>query len=82
VFAILSLTHYHAFDRCDDRDMLEKLKSALWFVMEPLMTKNDNFSFGFYKSMLEKLKMFKDKTNPEDEQLNYVSASGNAIEYF
>ncbi len=41
--------------------------------MEPLMTKNDNFSFSFYKALLERMKCHKDKRRPEDEIANQVS---------
>ncbi len=36
------------------------------------MTKNDNFSFSFYKTLLEKIKCKKDKRRPEDEPTNKV----------
>lgn len=49
--------------------------SALWFVMEPLMTKNDNFSFSFYKAIIDSMKNKKDKTAPEDEDVNRVRTS-------
>ncbi len=41
--------------------------------MEPLMTKNDNFSFSFYKSLLEKMKNMKDKRSPDDDLANQVN---------
>ena len=49
-----------------------RLKNAVWFVLEPLMTKNDNFSFSFYKTFVEKMKTHKDKVDPEDDAVNYV----------
>ena len=33
--------------------------------MEPLMSKNDNFSFGFYKGLVEKVKNKIDAIDPE-----------------
>ncbi|XP_059079430.1 sister chromatid cohesion protein PDS5 homolog B-B-like isoform X2 [Tigriopus californicus] len=71
VFAIPLLTHYHGFPVYDDEEALKKLQSALWFIMEPLMTKNDNFSFGFYKTLIEKIKNHSDARNADDEATNY-----------
>jgi hypothetical protein len=73
VFAVPILTHLAAFERYDDLEMLKKLQSALWFIMEPLITKNENFSFGFYKALLEKMKTQKDKRKGDDEATNLVS---------
>lgn len=72
-YAVPILTHcvpdYEAYD---DVDALKRLQAALWFIMEPLMTKNENFSFSFYKAMVEKMKQHKDKRRPEDDATNYV----------
>ena len=46
--------------------------SLFRFIMEPLMNKNDNFSFSFYKTLLEKMKSMRDKRKPEDELANQV----------
>ena len=47
-------------------DFLKRIRGALWFVMEPLMSKNDNFSFGFYKGLVEKVK---NKVDAIDEEI-------------
>jgi sister chromatid cohesion protein PDS5 len=79
LFAIPILSHVSGFERYNDVEMLMKLHNSLIFIMEPLITKNDNFSFGFYKALLEKMKMHKDKKNPDDEATNYVSDSVCAL---
>ena len=56
VFAIAVLAHHPEFESVSDVDVLKRLRSALWYIMEPLMSKNDNFSFGFYKALVEKIK--------------------------
>ena len=56
VFAIAVLAHHPDFESTQDVEFLKRLRTALWFVMEPLMSKNDNFSFGFYKALVEKIK--------------------------
>ena len=49
VFAVPILAHLPAFTAYDDQDSLTMVKEALYFVLEPLITKNENFSFNFYK---------------------------------
>jgi len=65
VFAITVLAHHPEFESTDDVDFLKKIRQALWFIMEPLMSKNDNFSFGFYKALVEKLKNHVDAIDEE-----------------
>ena len=71
VFAITVLAHHPEFESTDDVDFLKKIRQALWFIMEPLMSKNDNFSFGFYKALVEKLKNHVDAI--DEEAYNEVS---------
>ena len=49
VFAVPILAHLPEFTAYDDHDALTTVRDALYFVMEPLITKNENFSFNFYK---------------------------------
>ena len=49
VFAVPILAHLPAFTAYDDQDSLTMVREALYFVLEPLITKNENFSFNFYK---------------------------------
>ncbi len=72
VFAIVVLTHHPEFETHEDVGLLNRMKNALWFVLEPLMTKNDNFSFGFYKALVEKMKHHVDAMQDQDESYNYV----------
>jgi len=66
VFAIAVLAHHPEFESTQDIDFLKRIRGALWFVMEPLMAKNDNFSFGFYKGLVEKVK---NKVDAIDEEI-------------
>lgn len=75
VFAVPILAHCKHYESHDDVETLKKFQSALWFLLEPLMVKNENFSFGFYKAMLEKMKTFKDKMHPDNEEGNLVSCT-------
>jgi len=45
---------------------------CMWFLLEPLITKNENYSFSFYKKMLEKIKQCKDVMCPDNEEANKV----------
>ncbi|GFY57716.1 sister chromatid cohesion protein PDS5 homolog B [Trichonephila inaurata madagascariensis] len=53
----------------DDLSSLLKLKDCLWFIMEPLM-KHDNYSFSFFKRLLEAIKQTKDRQSPNDDIAN------------
>ena len=70
VFSIAALAHHPQFESTSDVETLKRLRLALWFVMEPLTSKNDNFSFGFYKALVEKIKNNVDTT--DDETYNEV----------
>ena len=65
VYAITALAHHPDFESTSDLEILKKWRAALWFIMEPLMSKNDNFSFGFYKALVEKIKNHVDTMDEE-----------------
>ncbi|CAH0549988.1 unnamed protein product [Brassicogethes aeneus] len=71
VFAVPILAHDPHLARWDDVEQLKKAKQCLWFVLEPLVTKTDSFSYGFYKSLIEKMKNHKDAVRPDDDSINY-----------
>lgn len=72
VHAIAVLAHCPQFTDPKNVDQLLTMKSCLWFVMEPLITKNDSYYYCFYKGMLDRLKTVKDALMPDDETLNEV----------
>ena len=49
VFAVPILAHLPEFTAYDDHEGLTMVREALYFVMDPLISKNENFSFNFYK---------------------------------
>lgn len=73
VFAVPILAHDPAMTKWDDVQDLLKAKQCLWFILEPLVTKSDYFSYGFYKSLIERMKNHKDAVRPDDNTINYVS---------
>ncbi|KAK2716297.1 sister chromatid cohesion protein PDS5 homolog B-like isoform X2 [Artemia franciscana] len=70
LFAITILTHCPEYELHDDAGILHQFKKCLWFILEPLINKNEGYSFGFYKQMIEKAKNCKDATNPNDAEMN------------
>merc|ERR1719348_1238010 len=67
VFAVPVLTHDPAFPAHTDLEYLKRIRQALWFILEPLMLKNENYSFGFYQELIQKMKNHKDALKGEDE---------------
>lgn len=73
VFAVPILAHQPEFVDRTDTTQLMRISSCLWFILEPLMKKNDAYCFGFYKALIEQMKNHKDSMKPEDELSNEVS---------
>lgn len=72
VFAIPVLAHDPGLSRWDDVQELARAKHCLWFILEPLV-KSDYFSYGFYRTLIERMKNHKDAVRPDDDSINYVS---------
>jgi len=70
VFAVPVLTHDPAFISHTDTEYLKRIRQALWFILEPLMLKNENYSFGFYQELIMKMKHHKDAMKGDDEAVN------------
>ncbi|XP_066979416.1 sister chromatid cohesion protein PDS5 homolog B-B isoform X2 [Macrobrachium rosenbergii] len=70
VFAVPILVHQPEFTDPNDVSQLTRIRTCLWFILEPLMTKNDAYCFGFYKALIEQMKNHKDAVKPEDETTN------------
>lgn len=73
VFAVPVLAHDPSYTKWDNVQQLTKAQQCLWFVLEPLVVKSEYFSYGFYKSLIERMKNHKDSIRPDDESINYVS---------
>ena len=72
-FAVVILTHLPVYETHKDVHVLEQFKSALWFILEPLMVKNENFSLQFYKMLLEMMKCHMDASEPPSDVTNQVN---------
>jgi len=71
VFSVPLLTHDPAFTCYTDTEYLKRIRQALWFILEPLMLKNENYSFGFYQELIQKMKNMKDALKADDENVNH-----------
>lgn len=71
VFSVPVLTHCPIYTSHQDVDQLQRLRGALWHILEPLIMKNDSYCFGFYKDLIERMKNHHDALTPEDSSVNY-----------
>ena len=72
VFAVPVLAHDPKFTSHTDVQQLKVIQQCLWFILEPLIVKNEYYCYGFYKSLVEKMKSSKNTLTPEDESMNNV----------
>ncbi|CAI2728920.1 unnamed protein product [Schistosoma spindalis] len=67
-YVIYLLSHDSKWAKLDDVEILNKIKSALWFIMEPIMSHGENFSF--LRKIIEKIKYARDALHPDDTLIN------------
>ncbi|XP_070391470.1 sister chromatid cohesion protein PDS5 homolog B isoform X2 [Dermacentor albipictus] len=67
-YAIHLLAHDPCLPKYDDVPGLVQIKECLWFLMEPLITKNEGYSFSFFKRLIENIKQTRDNQCPDDKQ--------------
>ena len=70
VYAVPILAHDPEFTSHTNTEQLLRIRQCLWFVLEPLMNKNENYCFGFYKALIERMKNHRDALKPDDEDAN------------
>lgn len=73
VFAVPILAHDPDFTSPKMVSQLKVVQNCLTFILEPLITKNENYCYGFYKNLVEKMKNHKDALRPDDDISNHVS---------
>jgi sister-chromatid-cohesion protein PDS5 len=66
-FAVYLLSHHPSFDRSNVK-ILELFRDCLWFYLEPLLYKTDNFNF--LQQTLISIKQLKDSQHPDDDEVN------------
>ena len=62
-YLIHLLANMPFYTQYDDIAQLNIVKECLWFFMEPLVLKNEYFSFSFYKKTFENIKVCVDKVS-------------------
>lgn len=70
VFTVAVLAHDINFKSIQDVEHLKRMRQALWFVLEPLITKNEHYSYVFYQDIIQKMKNCKDALCPDDDVAN------------
>ena len=70
VYAVPILAHDPEFTSHTNTEQLLRIRQCLWFVLEPLMNKHENYCFGFYKALIERMKNHRDALKPDDEESN------------
>ncbi|XP_036372439.1 sister chromatid cohesion protein PDS5 homolog A [Megalops cyprinoides] len=69
-YMIHLLAHDPDFTKPQDCEQLRDIKECLWFMLEVLMTKNENNSHAFLRKMVENIKQTKDAQAPDDPKAN------------
>uniref|UniRef100_A0A8C5Q3Y5 PDS5 cohesin associated factor A n=1 Tax=Leptobrachium leishanense TaxID=445787 RepID=A0A8C5Q3Y5_9ANUR len=69
-YMIHLLAHDPDFTKPQDVDQLRDIKECLWFMLEVLMTKNENNSHGFLMKMCQNIKLTRDVQTPDDPKAN------------
>lgn len=73
VFAVSVLTHDPNFTSHKDVAQLKGIERCLWLLLEPLITNKEFFCFGFYKTIVDRMKNHKDALKADDEKYNTVN---------
>lgn len=53
VYVIHLMAHDPLYEDPTDVEALNRIKECLWFQLEPHCSKNDNYSFSYFKKLLE-----------------------------
>uniref|UniRef100_A0A1B6DQW8 Uncharacterized protein n=1 Tax=Clastoptera arizonana TaxID=38151 RepID=A0A1B6DQW8_9HEMI len=71
VFALPILVHSSYYTSYQDVDQLQRLRACIWHILDPLISKNESYCFGFYKDLIERMKNHKDALKPDDQNTNF-----------
>ncbi|CAC5359753.1 PDS5 [Mytilus coruscus] len=69
-YTIHLLAHDPELKEHDDVEPLKNIKECLWFNMEPLISKSEDYNYTFFRRMIENIKQTKDAQDPDDEETN------------
>ncbi|KAJ7363327.1 Sister chromatid cohesion protein PDS5 A [Desmophyllum pertusum] len=65
---VIHMLAHHPDFKQDDHETLVQFRDYLWFFMEPILAKADNYSF--LKKLVENVKQTKDAQAPDDDEIN------------
>lgn len=65
---VIHMLAHHPDFKQDDHETLVQFRDYLWFFMEPILAKADNYSF--LKKLVENVKETRDAQAPDDEEVN------------
>lgn len=65
---VIHMLAHHPDFKQNDHETLVQFRDYLWFFMEPILAKADNYSF--LKKLVENVKQTRDAQAPEDEKVN------------
>ncbi|XP_029643842.1 sister chromatid cohesion protein PDS5 homolog B isoform X1 [Octopus sinensis] len=69
-YTIHLLAHDPDLKSHDHMQALNIIKECLWFVMDPLMSRSEDYNYAFFRRMIEDIKQTKDAQGPEDDEMN------------
>ncbi|BFZ14836.1 hypothetical protein BsWGS_17875 [Bradybaena similaris] len=69
-YTIHLLAHDPDFKSYEDIESLKSLKECMWFMLDPLTHKHEDYNYAFLRRMIENIKQTKDAQCPEEETAN------------
>ncbi|KAL4230738.1 Sister chromatid cohesion protein PDS5 A [Mactra antiquata] len=69
-YTVHLLAHDPDLKSFDDVQALKNIKECLWFIMEPLVSRSEEYNYQFFRRLIENIKQAKDAQGPEDEDTN------------
>ncbi|KAL5012757.1 hypothetical protein ScPMuIL_011308 [Solemya velum] len=69
-YAIHLLAHDPDLKTHDHVEALKNIKDCLWFIMEPLVSRTEDYNYSFFRRLIENIKQTKDSQGPDDEDMN------------
>ncbi|XP_071087825.1 sister chromatid cohesion protein PDS5 homolog B-like [Haliotis cracherodii] len=69
-YTVHLLAHDPDFKTFQQTDALKNIKDCLWFVMDPLTGRSEDYNYAFFRRMIENMKQTKDAQCPDDDDMN------------
>lgn len=69
-YTVHLLAHDPDLKSFEDVQALKNIKECLWFIMEPLVARSEDYNYHFFRRLIENIKQAKDAQDPEDEEAN------------